>query len=269
MNHFLFGVYPYIAITVMVLGSIIRYETEPFTWKSSSSQLLRRKQFVIGSVLFHVGVLMILGGHLVGLLTPIAIWDALGISHGAKQIFAMLMGGIAGILAMIGGLILLHRRLVDPRIRANSTVADTGILILLMAQLTLGLCTILVSAQHLDGHEMVKLMQWAQGIAYFGADPAAYLADVALIFKLHILLGLTIFLLFPFTRLVHMLSAPVRYLWRPGYQIVRAKRGAKPGVDLPLIGRDGAAREARAAEVWCHDQAVQHPPRPNAQHPAE
>ena len=259
MNHFLFGVYPYIAITVMILGSVVRYETEPFSWKSSSSQLLRRKQFVIGSVLFHLGVLMILGGHFVGLLTPLAVWDALGVSHGAKQIFAMTAGGIAGILAMVGGLILLHRRLTDPRIRANSTLADTGILILLMAQLTLGLCTIAVSARHLDGHEMVKLMQWAQGIAYFGPDPAAHLAGVALIFKLHILLGLTIFLLFPFTRLVHMLSVPLRYLWRPGYQIVRAKRGAKPGVGLATLPRDTDARDARAAEVWRHDQQTQHP----------
>ena len=123
MSHFLFGVYPYIAITVMILGAIVRYETEPFTWKSSSSQLLRRKQFVIGSVLFHVGVLMILGGHFVGLLTPIAVWDGLGVGHGAKQVFAMAMGGFTGILALVGGVILLHRRLTDPRIRANSTLS--------------------------------------------------------------------------------------------------------------------------------------------------
>ncbi|WP_423206486.1 respiratory nitrate reductase subunit gamma [Paracoccus yeei] len=260
MSHFLFGVYPYIAITVMILGAIVRYETEPFTWKSSSSQLLRRKQFVIGSVLFHVGVLMILGGHFVGLLTPIAVWDGLGVGHGAKQVFAMAMGGFAGILALVGGLILLHRRLTDPRIRANSTLADTGILVLLMLQLTLGLGTIFVSAGHLDGHEMVKLMQWAQGIAYFGADPAAHLDGVALIFKLHILLGLTIFLLFPFTRLVHMLSAPVRYLWRPGYQIVRSKRGARPGVGLNPIPATVAGREALARTVATRDAGTQHDP---------
>lgn len=224
MQNFFFGVYPYIAITVMILGSIIRFERDPFTWKSSSSQLLRRRQFIIGSVLFHVGVLIILVGHFVGLLTPIAVFDALGISHAAKQILAMTAGGIAGVMAMVGGAILLHRRLTDPRIRANSTIADTGILILLLAQLTLGLLTIFVSMQHLDGEEMVKLMSWAQGIAYFRADPAAYLDGVHWLFKLHILLGLTIFLLFPFTRLVHMLSVPVRYLWRPGYQIVRSKR---------------------------------------------
>ncbi|MBD9527253.1 MULTISPECIES: respiratory nitrate reductase subunit gamma [Paracoccus] len=224
MNNLLFGIYPYIAITVMILGSIARYERDPFTWKSKSSQILRKKQFVIGSVLFHVGVLFILMGHFVGLLTPIAVFDALGVSHSAKQVLAMTAGGIAGLMALAGGAILLHRRLTDPRIRANSTVADTGILILLLVQLVLGLLTIIVSMQHLDGHEMTKLMNWAQSIVYLKAGAAEHMADVNILFKLHIFLGLTIFLLFPFTRLVHMISAPVRYLWRPGYQIVRTKR---------------------------------------------
>ncbi len=241
MQHFIFGVYPYIAITVMILGSIIRYERDPFTWKSSSSQLLRTRQFRIGSVLFHVGVLTILAGHFVGLLTPVVVFETLGISHEAKQILAMTVGGIAGIMALAGGTILLHRRLSDPRIRANSTIADTGILILLMFQLCLGLLTILVSMQHLDGEEMVKLMHWAQSIVYFGSDPAAHMAGVSWIFKLHITVGLTIFLLFPFTRLVHMISAPVRYLWRPGYQIVRTRRGATPAPNgLAPMSRSGA-----------------------------
>ncbi|UXU75649.1 MULTISPECIES: respiratory nitrate reductase subunit gamma [unclassified Paracoccus (in: a-proteobacteria)] len=256
MHHFLFGVFPYIAIAVMVLGSVLRYELAPFSWKSSSSQLLRRRQFVLGSVLFHVGVLFILFGHLVGLLTPVAVFDALGISHGAKQILAMTAGGIAGLMALVGGAILLHRRLVDPRIRANSTLADTGILILLMVQLVLGLLTIPVSAGHLDGHEMIRLMNWAQAIAYFGPDPAGHLQGVHWIFKLHLVLGLTIFLLFPFTRLVHMLSAPLRYLWRPGYQIVRSKRGARAGVGLNPLPGDVAAREALAQRVAAHDLAL-------------
>src|SRR5690554_5444754 len=154
MHNFLFGIYPYIAITVMVLGSIARYETVPFTWKSSSSQLLRRKQLVWGSILFHVGVLVILFGHIGGLLTPIAIFDALGISHGAKQLLAIIVGGIAGVMALVGGGMLLHRRLSDPRIRATSAFADIGILILLLAQLVLKMLTIIVSLQHLDGMEM-------------------------------------------------------------------------------------------------------------------
>lgn len=233
MHNFLFGIYPYIALTVMIIASIARYERDPFTWKSKSSQLLRKRQFVIGSVLFHVGVLVIFVGHLVGLLTPIAVFDALGISHGAKQILAVVAGGIAGLMALAGGIILLNRRLNDPRIKANSTLADTGILILLMAQLVLGLGSIFVSLQHLDGHAMTQLMAWAQGIVYFQAGAASHIVDAHWIFKLHIFLGLTIFLLFPFTRLVHIISAPVRFLWRPGYQIVRSRRGARqpvPGV---------------------------------------
>jgi len=228
MNNFLFGIYPYIAITVMIAVSVVRYERDPFTWKSKSSQLLRKRQFIAGSVLFHIGVLAIFAGHLVGLLTPIQIFDALGISHEAKQLLAIGAGGIAGIMALIGGILLLHRRLFDPRIRANSTMADTGIMVLLMAQLLLGLASIIVSLNHLDGAEMVRLMNWAQSIIYLRAGAAAHIAGVHWLFKAHILLGLTIFLLFPFTRLVHIFSAPLRYLWRPGYQIVRSRRGAKP-----------------------------------------
>ena len=229
MHNFLFGIYPYIAITVMVFGSIARYETVPFTWKSSSSQLLRRKQLVMGSILFHIGVLVILVGHLGGLLTPIWIFDALGISHSAKQILAIVAGGVAGAMALVGGLMLLHRRLFDPRIRSQSSFADTWILILLMVQLVLGLFTILISLQHLDGHEMTTFMSWAQGILTFDGQAASYIADAHIIFKTHLFLGLTIFLLFPFTRLVHMLSVPVRYVVRPGYQIVRSRRGKTVG----------------------------------------
>src|SRR5690606_5585735 len=138
------------------------------------------------------------------------------------------LGGVAGLMALVGGSLLLHRRLFDPRIRANSTMADTGIMVLLMAQLLLGLATIVVSLGHLDGTEMVKFMDWAQGIIYLRAGASDHIADVHWLFKAHILLGLTIFLLFPFTRLVHIFSAPLRYLWRPGYQIVRSRRGAKP-----------------------------------------
>lgn len=224
MHQFLFGTYPYIALAVMIIGSIARYERDPFTWKSSSSQMLRTKQLRIGSGLFHVGVLVIFFGHLIGLLTPIWIFDAIGISHGAKQTLAVVAGGIAGVMALVGGLMLFHRRWTDPRIRRTSSFADIAILLLLLAQLVLGLLTIFASLGHLDGHEMVKFMSWAQGIFTFDAAAADYVKDVAPVFKAHLVLGLTIFLVFPFTRLVHMLSAPVRYLWRPGYQVVRSRK---------------------------------------------
>ncbi|WP_176473943.1 respiratory nitrate reductase subunit gamma [Actibacterium ureilyticum] len=228
MHNFLFGIYPYIALSVLLIGSVVRYERDPFTWKSSSSQMLRRKQLIIGSILFHVGVLVIFVGHLVGLLTPIAIFDAIGISHGAKQLLAVIAGGIAGVMALVGGGMLMHRRWTDPRIRKTSSFADIAILALLLAQLVLGLGTVFVSLQHLDGHEMTKFMSWAQGIFTFRSGAAAQIEDVALIFKLHLFLGLTIFLVFPFTRLVHIASgifAPLRYLFlRAGYQLVRSRR---------------------------------------------
>jgi len=227
LNGLLFGIYPYIALGVLALGSILRYDREPYTWRSGSSQLLRRRQLVWGSVLFHVGVLVIFFGHLVGLLTPIQLFELFGISHGFKQLMAILIGGVAGVMALAGASLLLHRRLFDPRVRANSSFSDTAILILLYLQLLLGLSTILVSAQHLDGGEMVKFMTWAQGIFTFDRAAADYVADASPIFKLHLFLGLTIFLLFPFTRLVHMLSVPLRYLWRPGYQVVRSRMPAK------------------------------------------
>ncbi len=227
MNQFFFGTYPYIALAVLVIGSIARYERDPFTWKSSSSQFLRRKQLIWGSIMFHVGVLTIFGGHLVGLLTPLSVWHVLGVSSEAKQMIAIVLGGVAGVIMLVGGLMLAHRRLFDARVRATSSFADTAIILLLIVQVILGLMTIVVSLGHLDGKEMLKFMAWASGIFLFDGKAASYLADVNILFKLHIVLGLTIFLVFPFTRLVHMLSAPVRFLWRPGFQVVRTRKGKK------------------------------------------
>lgn len=248
LNHILFGVYPYIALAVMVLGSVIRFDREQYSWRTGSSQLLRRRQLVLGSILFHVGVLAIFAGHFVGLLTPIWVFDALGISHGAKQMLAIVAGGLAGVMCMVGALLLLHRRLFDPRIRATSTFGDTAILIILTLQLALGLATIPLSAQHLDGHEMVKFMSWAQGIFTFNPAAAGFVADVHPIFKAHLLLGLTILLVFPFTRLVHMLSAPVWYLNRRGWQLVRTRDALPRPVRKPAAAPFIQARRPDAAE---------------------
>lgn len=227
LNTLAFGIYPYIALAVFILGSVIRYDREPYTWRSGSSQLLRRRQLIWGSVLFHLGVLVVFFGHLIGLLTPIEVFDAIGISHGAKQILAIVAGGIAGLAALIGATMLIHRRLFDARIRSTSTFGDHAVIILLWVQLALGLATIPLSMGHLDGSEMLKFMAWAQGIFTFNPGAADLVAGAHPIFKLHLLLGLTIFLIFPFTRLVHMFSAPVRYIWRPGYQIVRTRSAAR------------------------------------------
>lgn len=223
VNHFLFGLYPYIALTVFVLGSLIRYDREQYTWKTGSSQMLESKQLRRGSMPFHVGIIAVLLGHFVGLLTPHQVWDFLGITAAMKQVFAMAMGGFFGLVCLYGLVILINRRLSNPRVRATSSTMDIVLLFLILAQLLLGLFSIFVSMGHLDGQEMLKLMSWAQNIVIFnGTAASAAIADVHIIFKLHVFLGMTLFLLFPFSRLVHIWSVPVKYFNR-NYQVVRAR----------------------------------------------
>ena len=226
IHQFLFGTYPYICLTVMFLGSALRYDRDQYTWKADSSQLLRKRGMKWGNNLFHIGIICLFFGHLVGLLTPEAIYHHV-MTAAVKQQVAMVAGGIFGTMCFIGMTILLKRRLFDPRIRATSKPSDIMILVILYVQLILGLATIPFSAQHLDGSSMIALANWAQHIVTFRSGAADFIVHEALIFKLHLVLGLTIFLLFPFTRMVHVFSgvaAPIKYLWRSGYQIVR-KRG--------------------------------------------
>ena len=222
-HFFMFGLFPYFMLTVLFVGSIVRFDRDPYSWRSKSSQLLRKKHLALGSNLFHVGILVVLAGHAVGLLTPLWVFEAMGISHGFKQVMAMTVGGIFGAICLVGLLMLLYRRLFDARIRATSSWRDIIILVLLLAQLLLGLGTIAVSAQHLDGVEMLKFMNWVQHIVTFRADAAEFIRDVSPVFKAHLILGQFIFLIFPFTRLVHVWSAPWGYIFRKQYQIVRRR----------------------------------------------
>jgi nitrate reductase gamma subunit len=221
LDHLAFGIYPYVALAVFLLGSLVRFEREPYSWRSGSSQLLRARQLRIGSNCFHVGILFLLVGHTIGLLTPHGLYG-LVITAPQKQMLAIVSGGAAGLLCFVGLTMLLHRRLADPRIRATSSTADIAILALLWVQLVLGLLTIPFSLGHRDGSVMLQLSHWAQGVVTFQGDAAAQLEGVGLVFKAHILLGLTLFVAFPFSRLVHVWSAPVSYAFRP-YQLVRRR----------------------------------------------
>ena len=224
LDSFLFGIFPYIALAMFFAGSLLRFDRDQYTWKSDSSQMLRAGQLRWGSNLFHLGILGIFFGHLIGLLTPLAVWHALGVTPPAKQMLAMVAGGIAGAVTLVGLILLIHRRLAEPRIRLNSRPMDIAVLLLFLAQLLLGLVSIGASAQHRDGEEMIKLMLWAQHIVTFRGDAAGFVADAAPVFKLHLVLGMAIFVIFPFTRLVHVWSgfAAVGYLAR-AYQVVRSR----------------------------------------------
>jgi nitrate reductase gamma subunit len=224
LHQFLFGIYPYIALAVFLLGSLIRFDREQYTWRSESTQVLHRGNLRLGSILFHIGIIGLLGGHAVGLLTPVWVWDTLGVSHGAKQIFAMAAGGVMGTLCLAGILMLLARRFANDRLRAATTFKDKIVLLWILGTLLLGLSSIFVSAGHLDGHMMVLLMSWAQHIVTFRGDAAGFITDAPLVFKLHLFMGMSLFVIFPFTRLVHVWSGfgAVTYLGR-AFQLVRPR----------------------------------------------
>lgn len=225
LNILLFQVYPYIAVAVFLLGSWFRYDHAAYTWRTGSSQMLSDRGMRVGSNLFHIGMLAIIGGHTIGLLTPHFIYEPF-ISAPNKQLLAVVAGGFFGVMMLVGLVILLMRRLFNPRIRATSAKRDILVLFLLLAQLLLGLASIFISADHMDGNQMIRLGEWAQRIVTFRMDGAAdYISDAHWIFRSHVFLGLTIILIAPFTRLVHVWSVPIGYLTRP-FQIVRKRQSA-------------------------------------------
>ncbi len=224
LHQFLFGIYPYIALAVFLLGSLIRFDREQYSWRSESSQVLHTGVLRLGSPLFHVGVIGLFFGHAAGLLTPVWVWDTLGIAHSVKQLVAMVAGGMMGTLALIGLVLLLARRFASDRLRKVTTLRDKVVLLWILGTLLLGLTSIYSSASHMDGHMMVLLMGWAQHVVTFRGDAAALIVDAPLVFKLHLFMGMSLFVLFPFTRLVHVWSGfgAVSYLGR-AFQLVRSR----------------------------------------------
>jgi nitrate reductase gamma subunit len=224
LNHFFFGVYPYIALSILLLGSWIRYDREPFTWRSGSSELLRRRSLVLGSNLWHVGILVVLCGHFVGFMTPPSWYERFGFTMQDHQMLAMVAGGLFGAVAWLGLTLLVVRRFGDHRILRTSSVSDLYILALLWIQLTIGLSTLPISwSERLNPADTAAVGAWARDILTFQGGAADLVAHVRLDIRFHMVLGMTILgTLLPFTRLVHIWSAPVWYLFRR-YQIVRTR----------------------------------------------
>ncbi|MBS0414734.1 MAG: respiratory nitrate reductase subunit gamma [Proteobacteria bacterium] len=226
LNAFLFGLYPYICLVVLLLGSLVRFDREPYSWKSDSSQILRNGQLKLGSNLFHYGVLMVILGHFVGFLMPepLVMWLMSPTQH---QLLAMVVGGVSGVIALVGATLLIHRRLSDQRIRGNSRRWDIAVIVMLWLQLALGVITVPLSAQHMDGAMFERLVAYVQGVVLLRGDHAQLVQGVPWVYQLHILLGFTIFLVSPFTRMVHIWSGvgTLAYLVRP-HQIVRKRGGS-------------------------------------------
>jgi nitrate reductase gamma subunit len=211
------------------MGSLARFDRDQYTWKSDSSQLLRKGQLRWGSNLFHGGILFLFFGHLFGQLTPHWLYEIF-VTAPQKQLIAVVAGGVAGLICFIGLSLLLHRRIFDDRIRLTSHRTDLAILIILWVQLVIGLSTLPSSLHHVsEPTTMLRLAEYLQGIVLMQPN-AALVAGIEWHFQAHMLLGMTIFLLFPFSRLVHVWSGfgTLAYLVRP-YQMVRARRLNVPG----------------------------------------
>ena len=234
LHAFLFEVYPYVCFTVFLVGSLIRFDQNQYSWKSDSSQMLRRGSLRWGSNLFHAGILFLFFGHLFGLFTPHGVYGTF-MSAGTKQMLAVVAGGAAGLVCFVGLSLLIHRRVFDARIRHTSHPTDIAVLVVLWVQLVVGLITLPYSLQHADGSVMLVLADWAQRIVTLRPVDSAALATLPWPYLFHVVLGMTIFLLFPFSRLVHIWSgfAAVGYLFRP-YQVVRSRRlNLPPGHNQP------------------------------------
>ncbi|MDP2751245.1 MAG: respiratory nitrate reductase subunit gamma [Rhodocyclaceae bacterium] len=225
LHNFIFGVYPYLATTVFLIGSWIRFDHEQYTWKSDSSQLLSKRGMRFASNFFHYGIIGLFLGHVVGLLTPHSVFLAIGISDMAHQWIAMSAGAVFGSACLMGAITLWLRRLTNPRVRAASRWMDINILGWLALTATVGLLTLPASLINVEAGNvtpMINLANWVQSILTLRPDPSL-IRNVAPIYQIHMFLGMSVFLFFPFTRLVHIWSAPFGYLGR-AWQIVRAKR---------------------------------------------
>jgi len=231
MDQFFFGFYPYLCMVAYFLGAWARFDRSQFTWRSQSSQFLQKRYLFWGSYLFHIGIIGLFFGHFFGLLTPPWVYHALGLSTKAKQMLAIIVGAVLAIICFIGATMLIYRRISESRIYVTSKPTDLFIILFIYVQLIIGIAGIPVSYQNIDGSYMLLLAEWSRSILSFQPGSAALLENVPWIYKIHLIFGMTLFLITPFTRLVHIFSAPIWMLGRPGWQIVRRNQNlSKRGV---------------------------------------
>lgn len=219
INNFLFTYLPHIAMAVFWFGLITRLVKTNKTIQAQSTQFLADSKFRLGSNLFHVGIIMVFLGHFSGLFTPESLYHIV-ISTETKRIAAIVMGSIFGLMTFAGMIILITRRVNDERIRINSNFQDYFLLFLLLVEVGLGLASIYTTASASVQH-YAALGIWAQKVITFQPDAGAVIAGHSIIYKLHIVIGLLIFIIFPYTKLMHMLVLPIGYFFRSGYQLVR------------------------------------------------
>ncbi|TYS09886.1 respiratory nitrate reductase subunit gamma [Bacillus subtilis] len=220
-GQILWGVMPYIVMTIFIGGHIYRYQHDQFGWTAKSSELLEKKKLAAGSTLFHWGMLCVIGGHVMGILIPEAVYASIGISEHVYHKMAIGAGLPAGIAACTGLFILTYRRLFDKRIRKTSSPSDILTLILLLFMMLSGLAATFLNINSKGFDYRTTVGPWFREIFLFRPD-ASLMENVPLWFKLHIIIGYVVFILWPFTRLVHVFSLPLKYLTR-SYVVYRKR----------------------------------------------
>ena len=217
-SQFWWVIYPYLTLGLMVIGAIYRVIDRPIGWGSRSSEILEKNMLRWGSRLFHWGIIFVFGGHVVGLLVPIQVFHALGIPDEMYHVTADIFGGLAGIAAWLGMLILLLRRLFHPRVRKNSSVADILAVFLLFLVITIGDAVTLIYNNVVGPYEYrTTVNPWIRDVLVFHPDKTLML-HVPLIIQIHIVVALALLAVSPFTRLVHIWSLPIRYAVRAPIQ---------------------------------------------------
>ena len=230
MNLILYVVVPYVAITVFVVGHIWRYRYDKFGWTTRSSQLYERRLLRLGSPLFHVGILLVALGHIGGLLVPESWTAAVGVSETAYHAVAVTLGTVAGFCTLAGAAILIYRRRTVGPVFSATTRNDKAMYVLLVGTIVLGLGTTVLG--NLTGHPhdyRQTVAPWFRSIFYLHPD-TDLIAKAPIGFRLHVLSAWLLFAFWPFSRLVHVFSAPLGYLTRP-YIVYRsrdAQLGARP-----------------------------------------
>ncbi|MFD1065669.1 respiratory nitrate reductase subunit gamma [Oceanobacillus locisalsi] len=213
MDLLLWGVFPYIVITIFILGHVYRYQKDQFGWTTKSSEFLEKKRLRIGSLLFHWGLLFVFGGHVLGLIVPVGFYNALGVTEHMYHVIAIGFGVPAGIAAFAGIILLTYRRISVKRIKATTSASDWVALIFVIIALLSGLIatSFNVDAQGFDYRTTIA--PWLRGLFIFNVQPEL-MQSVPIWFKIHIYCTFALYVVWPFTRLVHAFSFPVRYLRR-------------------------------------------------------
>jgi nitrate reductase gamma subunit len=223
MDVVLWGVLPYLVVVTFVGGLIWRYRYDQFGWTTRSSQLYESRLLRIGSPLFHFGILVVLVGHIGGLVIPESWTEAVGVSEGVYHVNALLFGGIAGFCTLVGILILVYRRRRTGPVFMATTKNDKLMYVLLVGAIVLGLWTTLVSVgAGSEAHNYRETVSpWFRSIFLLRPDVEA-MAAAPVQFHIHALVGMALFALWPFSRLVHAFTAPLHYLFRP-YIVYRSR----------------------------------------------